>query len=428
MRAATDATAPARNDAHAPSASAADAALSPALHLLLACSRAHPDAAEIITRLARVPEPARLTALARHHLILPLVYARLKAAFATLPAGDPPTPGWLTEMAAESRKAAMTNLLQQAELEQLARQHLTPRGIGYVVVKGLSLAARYYPDISLRQSRDIDLLVEPARLHPLVEDLLAHGYRLLAAPQVRSARDLRAYCRMNGEINMVSPRGVPVQVHQLLDFSGCQFRVPAGELIARAETCAHGARAYPVMGTTDLFVYICHHHGRHQWSRLHWLADLDALQSHRDFDLAAVNRRARQLGLAPVVQAALALHGLLFRATALPAGAPAFARGVVADCLHFLREDSPPPEQLRDQERRSGSGIARAWTRHFTYNWRSNTAWRSRACYLLSVWKPTYADYLFLPLPLALHGLYAPLRPLRWSVEIIRGRPTGHAA
>jgi hypothetical protein len=427
MRAARDTTVPARDDARALSASASDAALSPALRLLLACCRAHPDTADILARLARVPDPARLTALARHHLVLPLVYARLKAALATLPEGDASTPAWLAEMAAESRKAAMANLLQQAELDQLARQHLRPRDIGYLVVKGLSLAARYYPDISLRQSRDIDLLVEPARLHGLVEDMLAQGYRLLAAPQVRTARDLRAYCRMNGEINMASPRGVLVQVHQLLDFSGCQFSVPASELIARAESCAHGARAYPVLGTTDLFVYICHHHGRHQWSRLHWLADLDALLSHRDFDLAAVNRRARQLGLAPVVSAALALHALLFRATAPSADAPAFQRGVIAGCLHFLREDSDPPERLRDQERRSGSGIARTWMRQFAYNWRSNTAWRNRVCYLLSVWKPTYADYLFLPLPLALHGLYAPLRPLRWGVEIMRGRPTGQA-
>jgi hypothetical protein len=390
------------------------------MQLLLACCRSSARRDELEEKALLVGEWPDLVRLARHHLILPLVYFHLRSL-----ADNAIPDSTLANLAQANRKAVTTNLLQQAELAHLVKNHLTPRGIRHVTVKGLSLAGRYYPDMALRQARDIDLLVEPSHLHELTSDLLDHGYKLITSRKVDGDADLRIYCALNGEVTMASPRGVPVQLHQLLDFNGCQFPVQAAELIGEAETITLNGRDFPVLPTTDLFVYIAHHHGRHQWSRLHWLADLDAIMSHPTFDAEQVSSRASALGMTPVVEAALSLHEVLFSAASPHRATSRFSRRISADCLHYLQESTPPPEQIREEQRKSGIGIVHTWLRTFSYNWHCNTHWRNRLRYLFSISKATYADYLFLRLPPGLHGLYRPIRPIRWCVEIIRGRPTG---
>lgn len=63
------------------------------------------------------------------------------------------------------------------------------------------------------------------------------------------------------------------------------------------------ADSFEIAGTTFstlhlalLFNYLCQHHTRHTWSRLHWLSDLDAICSSESFDRAVAASVAKELG------------------------------------------------------------------------------------------------------------------------------------
>jgi len=394
-------------------------ALSPALRLLLTCCRRSPDSTQLDAAAGGLRDWSRITDLARHHLVVPQVLLHLKRAAPSLVPKDA-----LADLSAEGRRAAVLNLLHLAELRQLAANHLIPSQIRYLVIKGVGISARYYAHVSLRQSRDIDLLVDPRRLLELTTALMDDGYRLSDARLVDNANDLRAYCAMHAEINMISPRGVVIQLHQLLDFTGCQYPVGTDELFDLAEPVAIGQDTHPVMPTLELFVYLAYHHGRHQWSRLHWIADLDAVISHPSFDTNAVLARADVLGMRPVVRAALDLHEVL-TGKSEHASKPPLSKQLISDCLHYIQEDASPPELERESQRGTGSGIVKSWLRNFQFNWRANNHWHNRCRYIFSISRPTYADYIFLPLPESLFWLYRLLRPIRWVYEIARGRPVG---
>jgi hypothetical protein len=158
---------------------------------------------------------------------------------------------------------------------------------------------------------------------------------------------------------------------------------------------------------------------------LHWLSDLDAIISHASFDLPVIVKRAKALGMLPIVQAALDLHAALLRPMSFRQEPRRFSKALIADALLYSRPKTKPPEMVREEQRRNGVGTMRNWGKEFSYNWRANTLWKNRVRYLLFIAKPTYADYLFFPLPTRLAGLHILLRPVRWLHEILFGKAKG---
>lgn len=393
---------------------------SPISRLLLACCRFNPDLGRIAQLASDVHDWTGCASFARHHLIGPKIYA----CFKDLPQNTIPT-SVLQSLAENSKDASIVSLLHQAELKQLIDTYLRPLGIHFLVVKGVTLAARYYRAINLRQARDIDLLIAPNRLNELTFRLLEDGYRINAIRLINSPDGIRAFCETNAEINMTTPRGVAIQLHKLLDFTGCQYPVPAEDLIEMGEACKVGSFDCPVLPTNELFIYISYHHCRHQWSRMHWIADLDGLFSHATFDPMAVAKRARTLGMEEVVQAAIGLHHSLFEDASRLQPKSRFAKKVERDCITNLQESADPPEKKRRALRGTGAGIVKAWLQAFDFNWHANSRWSNRIRYLLSLPRPTYADYLFAPLPATLFALYVFIRPVRICFEVISGKQIG---
>jgi hypothetical protein len=393
------------------------------MKLLLACCRTIPDSDEIALFTRNISDWTGFPQIAQHNLVLPLAFRQLKKHSGQLT----PEPV-LKELAERARQAELTSLLHQAELQQIASKYLHPAGVDYLLLKGLSIAGRYYHRAGERQSRDIDLLIDPARFHELTSTLLEGGYRLNAEDHVSDARSLRAFCSLNAEINLISPRGVPIQLHQLLDFTGCQYPVSAQSHLGLATKMQLNGAEYPVMTTTELFVYAAYHHGRHQWSRLHWVSDIEHICQSSDFDKGAVLARAAELGMSPVVEAALAVHHRLLGTQAGASSEPprsAFVLRTIENCLRYLDEKASSPERERDLRRQSGPGIVLAWLEGFRFNWEANSRLKNRCRYILSVFKATFADFLFLPLPQSMFWVYPAIRPVRWTCEILRGRQTG---
>ena len=180
---------------------------------------------------------------------------------------------------------------------------------------------------------------------------------------------------------------------------------------------AIGGAPIRVVRGPDFFTYLCRHHTRHHWARLHWIADLDAIFHSPGFDLASAQAQAKRRGFGRTVEAACAIH----RAAAEPepwnaAFDDPFAREVFRCCLLNLEGDYERERELRAAFPTTDIDIepARRWLRQAL---RRN----------LGRFRPSGEDFLHLPLPHRWHGAFYALRPLLWTIRTVRKawRPGG---
>ncbi|TVQ29088.1 MAG: hypothetical protein EA370_15770 [Wenzhouxiangella sp.] len=365
--------------------------------VLLACAREtlSADQAEHIRALcAQVQDWERFIQQAEFRMIVPLVHRHLRA----LPDGSVPA-DVLDQLKARTRRAAMQNLAMIAVHHRLVRDVLEPLGVPYLFFKGPSLAYRYYRDPGLRQFRDIDLLIPRQFMVKVGQRVREVGFRSHKHPAWSTDDGLRFLQRFVGMMDWVSPEGVLVEMPSSLD--GDWDRLPTDEMIAQAESVDIGGLRVPVPPDADFLCYLCKHHSRHHWARLHWIADLNAILAHPEFDLDAVRQRARQRGFERTVEAALALQ----RAAAAPEPWRAnfsdpFAHELFRHCLLNLEGDFEQELALRESFPATSIDIDVSRRRR-----------RHRLTRNLHRFKPRSEDFIQRPLPARWHSLYYILRP-----------------
>ncbi|MEG3148885.1 nucleotidyltransferase family protein [Sphingomonas sp. ZT3P38] len=352
---------------------------------------------------------------AAHHFVLPVVQARLGELL-------PPEPRARLEAAVLD--VACHNLRIAGTLGQLHRDWLAPNGIRYAAVKGVTLAQRYYGAVGRRACRDLDILIDRPHFAPTVAHLCAAGYVLrepfeLPDDPARHAAHIEAACDLNCEVALRSPGGVMIDLHRNLDLTGADF--PPARLFGRAETVRIAGADIPVLSTADLFVYICYHHSRHQWSRLHWVADLGRIAAAPEFDRAATRRVAVSAGMEKLVLACLDMPRLLAGVVAGEVLEDVGLASLMAgECVTYLTPGALPPEhehhaRLSDRRyrwRHLFGTIATEWRQ------REGAVRRFRAA--TKSLRPSWQAYLDLPLPRGLRWLYT---PWRFAAHLVRYLP-----
>ncbi len=376
-----------------------DSPLTPELQLLLTCARLEltlPQQQRLRHLCREISDWSALMYEADRHLIAPLVYRHLKvSAFECVPASV------IAVMHSLCKSRIIRTMTMAAEQQRLVQQILQPLDVPYALFKGPSLAQRYYGELGLRQCRDIDVLIASNRLFDVVEAVLAQGYQIdpgmlsdLYTEPFSSHKDLETACRYNSVMTVISPQGVGVELHRTLDSKGHIFN--PGYLLTQAQSFVINGVSCQVLPTDILFVYICYHHSCHQWARLHWVADLDAIQAHPSFDRLAVETFAAAVGLKPRVSSSLVLHQVC--GTSAPDKVKLekeVDRSMRDVCL----------QGLACQELIKSSHKPRLY---------AFDAWPIRVRYLvIGFLCPTYADYKAMPLPKAWQWVYYLTRPIR---------------
>jgi len=345
---------------------------------------------------------------ATHHLSLPTLRERLVEIQDSIPAET------MAELDRAVIVATAHNLQLSAIATELNRSWFQPRHIRFALFKGVALAQRYYGSVSGRSCRDLDLLVSGKGFADTVTHLIGQGFRLtkpfeLPADPARHAAHIEAMCGLSREVSMRAPSGPMVDLHQSVDLTGADF--PTEELLDRAETVTITGGTLPVFSTADLFVYICYHHSRHRWSRLHWIGDLGRIAAAPDFDVATARARAKRAGLEKLVVACLEMPALLAAAVAgeWPAG-PGLAARMARDCIRFLHPDSAPPELERHSRDTDRLYRWRDWFATTALEWRQREGLGRRVRAVGRSLEPSWQAYRDLPLPRGLRWLYVPWR------------------
>lgn len=284
---------------------------------------------------------------------------------------------------------------------------LDTQGIRYLSIKGPALAQLLYGNAGLKQSADIDLLIAPADVPAAIAALAATGIEPeLRFPDTNTRwRTVRLICKdwsLRDAHNQVH-----VELHWRVEENPYLLPTDFDSWYARrAYIDLHGVQI-AVMGIDDTVIHILVHGARSLWTRLHWLADFDALLRRTDVDWRNVHDRIVQLKLTQILLFSVSLSQQLL-ATPLPSPLDTFV------------ENASARQQRRSARLVQYALAAMTRREHYTL-----MAMRHRqlmmmprpafwAYELFTLIGPHHPDVLRLQLPIWLLPLYFLLRP--WFV------------
>jgi len=222
-------------------------------------------------------------------------------------------------LAAEAQRIVRQNLLLAFESARLQRG-FDAAGIDVLTLKGTALAQLAYGSQAIKHSRDIDLLVPAAQAEDALRFLESEGYVLSAPADALSEAQRRTVIQYGYEFALRRHGREPlVELRWRLTDN---MRLVAGmDAFAQPQTVAlSGGASLRTLSDENLFAYLCVHGAGHAWSRLKWLADLNALLARADeAGVERLYRHAQAVGSGLCAgQALLLCHRLL--GLKLPAG------------------------------------------------------------------------------------------------------------
>ena len=305
------------------------------------------------------------------------------------------------ELRGFANASAMRNMLLVSGQRRFKESCLDPLGVEALFFKGVSIVGQYYPDLGLRPCRDVDVLVRPEALRPIVLRAIEQGYRFVVPGQAHrplvEPSEIEAALHYRNDASLLSPEGVAIDLQVKLDKYSGIFK--AEDFFAQAVPMTLGGTEFMTMPPAFLFNYICHHHARHVWSRLHWLSDLDAMVTSPRFDAAEALALAERFNQRGTVEASLEMQRLM-SPLARWEEAPDTWRG-----LKFLELNLRNLSGDLDLEKRIGFNMKGG---EFMYDWQANPEVIRRARYehWRKMLQPTIRQYTRFPLPRGLRWLY----------------------
>lgn len=235
----------------------------------------------------------------RWHRVAPLAWKRLKAVTHVMP------PSIASELYALQKSIRLHSLRLSSELFSLG-DTLKHNGISFTSIKGPLLSQKLYADISMRYSKDIDILIAPEDFERCNHLLLGMGY-IRKSPDTRaSKRAYNAYCMVYKDMEYVHPKKkVHIELHSRLDDNHYL-------LDGLCEMQCRDRRDTTVMCPVHEFIYLCVHGAASSWARLSWLTDIDRYVALSTLDWQKVAKEARFSRVCHLVFTALRLaHTLL---------------------------------------------------------------------------------------------------------------------
>ena len=172
-------------------------------------------------------------------------------------------------------------------LKRLQEHHIEA-----IALKGPLLSQLYYGSCTLRQCKDLDILVRPADLPLAYKVLINSGYQLTVALW-NSPKQETIYRETYHHYDLYhAGRAVQLELHWRLNATGHNTET------IWANSVVHSIGGLPVrsLSSADTFIYLCQHGGTHQWKRLFWLLDIARIiqQEGHDFLLHAYRQAADQ--------------------------------------------------------------------------------------------------------------------------------------
>ena len=240
--------------------------------LLLECIKYNADNDKIKVLLTKKLNFSYILKLARHHSIETLLYYRLKDFSLDIN----------KELSKYYYGTAAKNLLIYNELKKIIKI-FNENKIGFLVVKGAYLAINVYKNISLRQMSDIDILIkekDKKKIRGILKD-----YKLISDKNYEIAAQEFQYIKKINDFNLLIEISWDVKHLSTKDYS----------LFENANLIKYQGFSFKNLKDEDSLIYlIAHLREHHDYSSLHWLADLDWLINVSKIDYDFLIKEARK--------------------------------------------------------------------------------------------------------------------------------------
>lgn len=348
---------------------------------------------------------AELFVFADRHGMAPLVYRYLEGAPQTqIPEAVK------SELLTQRRRQSLRNLHLTGELWTLQELFLE-QGAEVISVKGPTLAALVFGDVTNRQFVDLDLLVDDRDLAVCAEILLRRGYR--SACPVESIHHA-TFRRITNVLEFYHrEKGFTVELHWRLSVDFLKLDLSSAWTERRLVYAFPAGKPILTFALEPLALYLSVHAAKHCWLKLNWAADIAWLiQSKPNLDWDYLFSLARQQHCERVLKIALVLARDWLEAP-LPISVgrlldqdqslATIARRIVS---WWTLPDTQAP-----------GPISARWTRS-RYFFDIQDEWRSRWLYLVRLLlAPNLTDWKFIQLSPRWAGAYAALRPIRFLFD-----------
>lgn len=367
--------------------------------VLLACSRTQMDSAvaeRLRFLLMQKLDWDYLLWLASWHRVTRLFMLQLKQ----LPANLVPATV-LEQLHWQSATQTHQSLFQLSELLKVLRL-LADHGIAAAPFKGPAMAAALYGDPALRESEDLDILIQASNFHAAKVVLLAHGFRPWESLSPgQESTYLRYEC---GYTFVQEQNNISVDLHW--DFMRKYFSLPLDlDLIwQRMQTATLAGQTINQLSPEDLLLILCLHGGKHLWFGLNWICDVaELLRTTPQLDWQYVTAQAQRCGCQRLLGVGLHLAHQLLGAELPAAAANLSAEPNVSGLAARVHAGLFPEAEWEP------SAAAK-----FSFLLNARERWRDRVSFCWRrVITPTFSDFKFISLPSPLSFLYPVFRPVR---------------
>jgi hypothetical protein len=296
--------------------------MTPEFRLLVECCRLAfaGGSGERASGLARTADWPLFVRLARHHRVQGLVVRSL----ALLP-GSMPGPV-SDELKSDAAEIAARNLRSAAESDRLAKA-FAAANIPLLFVKGLTLGALAYGDLSVKAGIDIDLLVDPSDVARAAQLLIDSGWHAVVPPGGPD-RIARWHRRRKESVWRHHETGLQADLHgRLADNPRLIAEITAS---SPSQTVSIAPDiALRTLAPDELFAYLAVHGASSAWFRLKWITDFAALLSNvPPAELERLYHRSMALGAGRAPAWALLLADRLYGTLG---AAPGLGRSLSSD-------------------------------------------------------------------------------------------------
>ncbi|MCP9754761.1 hypothetical protein EGI26_06240 [Lacihabitans sp. CCS-44] len=225
------------------------------------------------------------------------------------------------ELKTRTLTQSIFNLATNQELERLL-DLLRKQGIDVLPYKGVLFISELYKNQQLRETHDLDLLVQPENAKKALEILLEDGYTLdIKNPEKHdNEKIINSIFENPGfmEVGLDKKTKLGVDIH--IDFhwhikeEAHDFKVNFNEFFSDEETAINKAHKKTFVSPKTLFtMLLIHHGGRECWTRLKHFCDLIEFLKTTNLNKHELNQIAIELGMKRFFETGMELYENEFR-------------------------------------------------------------------------------------------------------------------
>ncbi|MCP1092522.1 nucleotidyltransferase family protein [Bacillaceae bacterium OS4b] len=331
--------------------------------------------------------------LAIHHRVYPLIYSKIKRLEEKL------IPSYVFQTLNKEYKQNTFQMLHLSGEMELVSKLFNENQVNLLFLKGPVIAAELFGDISLRTSKDLDMLIPITSLEKAEILLLSIGYVKEVVPNL-----LNEWKWRNHHVVFFHPqKKIQLEIHWRLQPR--PLKEPKfNELWERKRIS--NITSYPVyfLGKEDLFLYLVSHGARHGWFRLRWLLDIDQVL-RKGLNIKKSNKLLNTYQSNHIVGQALILTSNLLK-TPIESNLNKLiekrnSKKLAQDALDFIKATESLANIMSTKN-----------YKRYLFSLNSKI---EKFFYILILFYPSYSDAKTLKLPKSLHFSYFPLRPFLWA-------------